>query len=182
MNERGGLADYTIEREIGRGTMGAVYLARTPAPESLEVAIKRVPTFGSAEDRERLRREAETMAQLDHPNVMAVLDVLDDGEGIALVMPYAANGNLTKRLAMGALSPEVTKNVILPIGEALASAHDRGILHRDVKPSKTLRRPTSLAPIWLSALPATSIPTKPTAPNRGHSPINMPSVSWPTNV
>jgi serine/threonine protein kinase len=135
MNERGGLADYTIEREIGRGTMGAVYLARTPAPESLEVAIKRVPTFGSAEDRERLRREAETMAQLDHPNVMAVLDVLDDGEGIALVMPYAANGNLTKRLAMGALSPEVTKNVILPIGEALASAHDRGILHRDVKPS-----------------------------------------------
>jgi serine/threonine protein kinase len=135
MNERGGLADYTIEREIGRGTMGAVYLARTPGPESFEVAIKRVPTFGTAEDRERLRREAETMAQLDHPNVMAVLDVLDDGEGIALVMPYASNGNLTKRLAQGPLSPEVTRNIILPIGEALASAHDRGILHRDVKPS-----------------------------------------------
>jgi serine/threonine protein kinase len=135
MNERGGLADYTIEREIGRGTMGAVYLARTPGPESFEVAIKRVPTFGTAEDRERLRREAETMAQLDHPNVMAVLDVLDDGEGVALVMPYAANGNLTKRLTQGPLSPEVTRNVILPIGEALASAHDRGILHRDVKPS-----------------------------------------------
>jgi serine/threonine protein kinase len=135
MNERGGLADYTIEREIGRGTMGAVYLARTPAPESLEVAIKRVPTFGTAEDRERLRREAETMAQLDHPNVMAVLDVLDDGEGIALVMPYAINGNLTKRLALGVLSPHATQNVILPIGEALASAHDQGILHRDVKPS-----------------------------------------------
>lgn len=135
MNERGGLADYTIEREIGRGTMGAVYLARTPGPDSLEVAIKRVPTFGSAEDRERLRREAETMAQLDHPNVMAVLDVLDDGEGIALVMPYAQNGNLTKRLALGVLSPQSTKAVIIPIGEALASAHDRAILHRDVKPS-----------------------------------------------
>ena len=135
MNERGGLADYTIEREIGRGTMGSVYLARTPAPELLEVAIKRVSTFGSAEDRERLRREAETMAQLDHPNVMAVLDVLDDGEGIALVMPFATNGNLTKRLALGTLSPEVTKAVILPIGEALASAHDQHILHRDVKPS-----------------------------------------------
>jgi serine/threonine protein kinase len=135
MNERGGLADYTIEREIGRGTMGAVYLARTPGPDSVEVAIKRVPTFGSAEDRERLRREAETMAQLDHPNVMAVLDVLDDGEGIALVMPYAQNGNLTKRLAVGVLTPESTKAVIMPIGEALASAHDRGILHRDVKPS-----------------------------------------------
>jgi serine/threonine protein kinase len=135
MNERGGLAGYTIEREIGRGTMGAVYLARTPAPDFLEVAIKRVPTFGTAEDRERLRREAETMAQLDHPNVMAVLDVLDDGEGIALVMPYARNGNLTKRLALGPLNPEAAKKVILPIGEALASAHDRGILHRDVKPS-----------------------------------------------
>jgi serine/threonine protein kinase len=135
MNERGGLADYTIEREIGRGTMGAVYLARTLPPEMLEVAIKRVPTFGTAEDRERLRREAETMAQLDHPNVMAVLDVLDDGEGIALVMPYAKNGNLTKRLALGLLSPESTTNVILPICEALASAHDKGILHRDVKPS-----------------------------------------------
>jgi Protein kinase domain len=135
MNEHGGLANYTIEREIGRGTMGAVYLARTPGPDSFEVAIKRVPTFGSAEDRERLRREAETMAQLDHPNVMAVLDVLDDGEGIALVMPYAKNGNLTKRLAHGVLTHEVTKTIILPIGEALASAHDRGILHRDVKPS-----------------------------------------------
>ena len=135
MNERGGLADYTIEREIGRGTMGAVYLARTPGPDSFEVAIKRVPTFGTAEDRERLRREAETMAQLDHPNVMAVLDVLDDGQGIALVMPYAGNGNLTKRLTLGTLNPEATTKVILPIGEALASAHDRGILHRDVKPS-----------------------------------------------
>jgi serine/threonine protein kinase len=138
MNTVGELGGYTLLREIGRGTMGTVYLASSPGLDSVHVAIKRLPVFGSDEDMRRLRREAETMSELNHPHIMAVLDVIDDGNGIAFVMPFAEGGTLQQRLQNGPLSEVEMVAVVAPIADALAFAHSRGILHRDVKPSNIL--------------------------------------------
>ena len=139
------LAGYRLERLLGRGTMGSVYLARPtaggneagPDPKSNKpVAIKRVPSLGSDEDRERLLREAQTMVSLRHPNILAVLDVVDDGDGIAVVLPYAAHGTLASRLVeAGPIEPTMLRALIAPVAEALDFAHRNGVLHRDVKPS-----------------------------------------------
>lgn len=132
------VAGYRLERLLGHGTMGAVYLARSVGGIDREVAIKRVRALGSDEERDRLRREAETLARLDHPNVVRILEVINDGDGIAIVMSYAPNGTLAKRIASGPLTSAETSAVLAPIAEALNSAHRKGILHRDIKPQNVL--------------------------------------------
>ena len=133
------LGGYRLERLLGRGTMGSVYLARPVSGSDLPVAIKRVPSLGTEEDRSRLRREAETMASLSHPNIVRVLDVVDDGDGIALVMTYADGGTLADRIRNGkGMCADEVQNALIPIADALAAAHRHGVLHRDVKPSNIL--------------------------------------------
>jgi serine/threonine protein kinase len=144
MSELGELAGYKLLRELGRGTMGTVYLARTPK-DDFSVAIKRVHVLGSEEDRARLRREAEIMVELDHPNIMAVIDVIEDSNGIALVMPYAEGGTLAQRIQKGPMRAEEVAAIIGPIASALATAHTRGVLHRDVKPSNIVFTSDGLA-------------------------------------
>ena len=139
MGDSDELGGYRLERLLGRGTMGSVYLARPSTGDDLPVAIKRVSSIGTPEDRSRLRREAETMASLSHPNIVRVLDVVDDGEGIALVMSFADGGTLAARIVSGqGMAPEEVQTTIAPIAEALAAAHRQGVLHRDVKPSNIL--------------------------------------------
>ncbi len=135
MAEYGELAGYVLDRELGRGTMGTVYLARRSSDPTELVAVKRVSIFGSEDDRARLRREAEIMRGLDHRNIMPVLDVIEDNNGIALVMPFAPGGTLAQRLRQRPLSVEFVVELTAQIADALAYAHARGVLHRDVKPS-----------------------------------------------
>jgi hypothetical protein len=107
------------------------------------VACKRLLLHGSAHEmhraRQRIRREAAALARLDHPNVVPLLDVLDDGDDVVLVLPYLAGGTLADQVHHhGPLSPGQVHALADALFGALAAAHRQGIVHRDIKPANVL--------------------------------------------
>lgn len=131
---------YELGREIGRGGMGIVYLARDRRLKR-QVAIKVLPPELAfrGEIRTRFLREAETAAQLSHPNIVPIYSV-DEREGLVyFVMAFVDGENLAARLHHdGALSFEDTRRCLLEVARALAFAHERGVVHRDIKPDNIL--------------------------------------------
>ena len=133
-------AHYELDTEIGRGGMGVVYRAKDRRLKRV-VAIKVLPpelAFRS-EIKTRFLREAETAAQLNHPNIVDIYAV-DEAEGIVyFVMAYITGDNLAKRLhQQGAMSVDETRRVLRDVADALAYAHERGVVHRDIKPDNIL--------------------------------------------
>jgi hypothetical protein len=138
-SRRPSVGDYELQAQIGAGASGTVWRALSPGPITRVVALKRLRVGGDAGDLERLQREAGILAELDHPHIVRVLEVLHDGDGIALAMQFAPGGSLHDLLVeRGRLSPGQTVAVAAPIADALASAHRRAILHGDVKPANVL--------------------------------------------
>jgi hypothetical protein len=132
---------YQVRQRLGRGGMGVVDLAVTP--EGRAVALKRLVLHGSALDmhrgRLRIRREAEALRRLDHPNIVPLLEVLDDGDEVVLVMPYLSGGTLADQIsAYGPLHADHVRALAPPLLGALATAHRLGIVHRDIKPANVL--------------------------------------------
>lgn len=133
--------DYDLIARLGRGGMGVVDLARDG--DGNKVALKRLTLKGSASEiaraRQRLLREAEVLRKLHHPNVVGLLDVIDEGDEIVLVMPYLVGGSLAERVAQhGPAPPEEVERQARRLLGALASAHAAGIVHRDIKPANIL--------------------------------------------
>ena len=132
---------YDLIARLGRGGMGVVDLARDR--DGNKVALKRLTLQGSAAEiaraRARLLREAAVLRKLHHPNVVGLLDVIDEGDEIVLVMPYLSGGSLAERVAQHGPAPadEVERQARRLVG-ALASAHAAGIVHRDIKPANIL--------------------------------------------
>jgi len=130
---------YRVVRLLGRGGMGAVYLARDLTLDR-EVAIKVVKTDeGAREVYDRLRREAKTAARLSHPNIVP-LHAFGEVEGMPyFVMGYVRGESLAGRLRRdGKLPEDEARRVLAEIADALDHAHRQGVVHRDVKPDNVL--------------------------------------------
>jgi len=131
---------YQVERELGRGGMGIVYLARDVALDRL-VAIKLLPPdFTSSPGlRARFLQEARTAARLAHPNIVPIHAVEDAGELVWFVMGYIAGETLAGRVRRaGPLVPTEATRMVQECAWALAYAHQHGVVHRDVKPENIL--------------------------------------------
>ncbi len=132
--------EYSLQRELGRGGMGIVYLARDVQLDR-DVAIKVLPFHmaRSSESRERFVREARTAAGLSHPNIVPIHRVGEARGFVFFVMSYVEGETLGERLrAKGPLPPAETMRIMREVAWALAYAHGRGIVHRDVKPDNIL--------------------------------------------
>jgi serine/threonine-protein kinase len=130
---------YAIERELGRGGMGIVYLARDLRLERV-VAIKLLPPErGAAPLRERFLREARTAARLSHPHVIPIHSVEETGDFVFFVMAFVDGETLGARVRReGPLKPHEAARILREVAWALAYAHGQGVVHRDVKPDNIL--------------------------------------------
>lgn len=131
------IGPYEVVEEIGRGGMGVVYLARQPSLDRL-VAVK-VLLGDDPQLAARLRREAATLGELQHPGIVAIHDVGEVGGRPYIAMAYCAGGSLGHAVReRGRLTPGEAVLALSVVAEALATLHGRGLVHRDVKPSNVL--------------------------------------------
>jgi hypothetical protein len=131
---------YSIDRELGRGGMGIVYLAREVHLDRM-VAIKLLPPDRAADPtlRDRFLREARTAAKLSHPNIIPIHSVEDVSGFVFFVMAFVDGETLTARVrTRGPMSAAEGTRVIREVSWALAYAHGQGLVHRDVKPDNIL--------------------------------------------
>jgi predicted Ser/Thr protein kinase len=140
------LGRYEVVRELGKGAMGIVYLAKDPLIGRL-VALKTIRAAAHADDdetkefRERFIREAQAAGILNHPAIVTVHDIgQDDASGVSFIaMEYVEGQNIKEVLSQGrALSFDQIGDLIAQVADALDFAHSKGIVHRDVKPANII--------------------------------------------
>jgi eukaryotic-like serine/threonine-protein kinase len=129
------LGRYRLGPRIGAGGFGTVYEARD---ERLgrSVAVKAIPADGRAD--ERARREAHAVARLDHPGIVSVFDAGEEDGSRFLVSELVRGATLAQLEAAGAVSDRDVLRIGLALADALAHAHERGVIHRDVKPQNVI--------------------------------------------
>lgn len=132
---------YVVQRRLGRGASGVVDLAVDD--HGRPVALKRLVLHGSTREmdhaRLRIRREAEALTRVDHPHVVRLVELVEEGDEVILVMPYLAGGTLADQVrAYGPLPPARVALLADTLLDALAAAHRHGIVHRDIKPANVL--------------------------------------------
>jgi serine/threonine protein kinase len=133
-------ANYELESEVGRGGMGIVYCARDRRLKR-EIAIKVLPPELSfrADIRQRFLREAETAAQLNHPNIVPIYTVEEKDNLVYFVMSYIKGDNLGQRLQQhGPIAPVEVRRILREVADALSYAHNRNVIHRDIKPDNII--------------------------------------------
>ncbi len=131
---------YSIDRELGRGGMGVVYLAKEVDLDR-PVAIKLLPPDMAADAglRARFLQEARTAAKLSHPNIIPIHVVEEVGAFVFFAMAYVDGETLAERVRRrGPLAPSEAARVLREVAWALAHAHAHGVVHRDVKPDNIL--------------------------------------------
>ena len=131
---------YKIERLIGRGGVGLVYLARREdRPEPVVVKVLAPNWAGNHETLARFKREADRLGGLTHPNIVRMLDFGQDSDRAFMVMEYLDGELLEDRLeAAGRLSTEAFVPIAAQLLKGLGHAHSRGLVHRDLKPSNIM--------------------------------------------
>ena len=135
------LGVYEVTALIGEGGMGQVYRARD-TKLNRDVALKVLPdSFANDPNRlARFRREAQTLALLNHPNIAHIHGLEESGPVSAIVLELVEGEDLSQRIARGAIPIEEALRIAKQIAEALETAHERGIVHRDLKPANVKLR------------------------------------------
>lgn len=143
------LGRYQLEREIGRGAMGIVYLGRDTAINRM-VAIKAIPLASEfsdselAEARARFFREAETAGRLNHPNIVTIYDVGEERGLAYIAMEYLKGRHLSDYAKSDSLmEPRKVLEIIGRTAEALGFAHKQQVVHRDIKPANLMYDPST---------------------------------------
>jgi serine/threonine-protein kinase len=135
------LSRYTIERELGRGGMGAVYLARD-SKLSERVALKTISSAlagDPAEMADRFRLEVQAARKVTHANVIRIHDIGEDGPLLFLSMEYVEGETLFARVKrVGALAVTEARAILVDVASGVAAAHAAGVVHRDLKPHNVL--------------------------------------------
>ncbi len=178
------IGPYQILKELGRGGMGEVFLARDTRLDR-QVAIKALPAH-LAQDSDRLtrfQREAKVLASLNHPGIAAIYGLEEVGGHQYLILEFVEGETLADRLASGAIPVPEALSLAKQIAEALEVAHEKGIIHRDLKPGNVMVTGEGVVKVLDFGLartaegsPASSmIPSSPdsptlTSPMRMHSP------------
>jgi serine/threonine-protein kinase len=158
--------EFVLGRELGGGGMSRVFLARDTTL-ARDVVVKVLsPDLAAGVSVERFRREIMMAASLNHPNIVPVLR---SGEVAGLpyfLMPYIPGESLRARLARGPLSVRQTTSIMKDVARALAYAHDRGIVHRDIKPDNILLSGDAATVTDFGVAKAIAASRKPGAPER----------------
>lgn len=146
------LGRYRVVRELGRGAMGVVYLAED---ESLQrqVAVKTLllPEEEDSAERRNLEarfiQEAKAAGGLNHPGIITIHDLGREGDWLYIAMELLAGTELKDRLLLGPLPLEEALDIASQVASALAAAHERGVVHRDIKPGNIMLLPGGHAKI-----------------------------------
>lgn len=130
---------YELKRLLGRGGMAKVFLAFDPDIKR-DVAVKVLPRQLTVDPsfRARFRREAESLGRLEHPYIIPIYDFGVHLDRPYLVMRYMPGGSLAGRMARGPVSLGEVAPIIARLAAALDAAHQRGMVHRDLKPGNVL--------------------------------------------
>ncbi len=132
-------AGHRVDREIASGGMGTVYAAeQLKLKRTVALKLVRSSAFARPEELQRFRAEAETVARLDHPNIVPVYEVGESGGQPYFTMKLLPGGTLADRLKAGPITPREAAQMMAKLARAVHHAHERGVLHRDLKPGNVL--------------------------------------------
>ena len=129
------ISNFEIVEIIGRGGMGVVYLAHDTKLKR-SVAIKSLPAGlqTGSNARKRFRREAELLASLNHPNIAVIHEIIEEDRSGYLILEYVPGETLSERIIRKPLTLEETLSIGRQVAEAISAAHEKGVVHRDLKP------------------------------------------------
>jgi serine/threonine-protein kinase len=129
------IGSFEIKEIIGKGGMGVVYLARDTKLDR-SVAVKSMPSELQASPiaQARFKREAKLLASLNHPNIAVIHEIVEEDKSGYLILEYIPGETLAERIAREPLNLEEALSIGQQIAEAVSAAHDKGVVHRDLKP------------------------------------------------
>ena len=130
---------YRIIEKLGEGGMGIVYKAEDlKLKRAVALKFLSVHLMHDEKAKERLIKEAQAAASLQHPNIAAVFDFIESGDDAIIVMEYIEGETLAKKIKQSTINPDQILDWVIQIADGITAAHEAGILHRDIKPENIL--------------------------------------------
>ena len=159
------LSHYRIIEKLGAGGMGEVFLAQDlTLDRRVAIKILHAKSIENEQAKKRLLREAKAAATLDHPNICTIHEVNEEADSPFIVMQYIDGVTLWAKLQAKPLPPTEVINIGIQAAEALAEAHSRGVVHRDIKPQNVMITPRGQVKILDFGLAKQTLNTRPTDP------------------